>query len=114
MYFAIQNLRPALRPASLAVSAFLIASVPAQADKKHDDEFLTSYKLSDYGVVPMVDVIEHLNQDVGGVIMKVKLDRKKNPWDWKYKSKVLLPNGGVAKIELDAQSLEILKFKIKS
>lgn len=96
------------------VIAILAISAPVQAGKSYDRERPVSYKMSDYGVAPMSDVISRIHDDVGGMIVKVKLDAKKNPGDWKYKSKVLLPDGREVKIEHDAQSLDILKFKIKS
>lgn len=97
---------------AVAALTFFLAPDPARADRPYAPTPI-SYDLSDYGVAPMADVIAHINENVGGTILKIKLDTKKNPGDWKYKTKVLLPDGMIVKIEHDARTLDVLKYKHK-
>lgn len=99
---------------AIAMMSFLMATAPARADDKYTHTTPISYDLDDYGVVPIADVITHINENTGGMILKIELDTKRNPQDWKYKSKVLLPNGRIIKIEHDPRTLDVIKYKYKS
>lgn len=99
---------------AIAIMSFLMTTALAQADDKYAYMKPMSYDLDDYGVVPMADVIAHINDQLGGMIFKIQLDTKKNPLHWKYKSKVLMPDGRIIKIEHDPRTLNVIKFKYKS
>lgn len=72
-----------------------------------------SYNLDDYGVARVNDVIAKVHDLTDGRVIKIKLETKKRPSRWKYKTKVLRDDGRIVKIEHHAQTLTVLEFKLK-
>lgn len=97
------------------IVAVLFVAEPARADQPRQYAYAQpiSYDLDDYGVVPMADVIAHAEKVVGGQVIEIKLDTKKMPSKWKYKTEVLRDDGRVVKIEHHAQTMTVLKYKLK-
>lgn len=62
-------------------------------------------------ILPLTNILARLAQTQPGQVLEVELERKGGRW--LYEIKLLQPGGGLRKLEVDAQSGEVLRQKSK-
>ncbi len=84
--------------------ALLLAAAPAHADSDQDR---ARAAVQAGQVLPLKTVLERLERDHPGQVLEVELEREDGRWV--YEVKLLQAGGRLVKLELDADSGEVLK-----
>ena len=84
--------------------ALLLATAPAHADSDQDR---ARAAVQAGQVLPLKTVLERLEREHPGQVLEVELEREDGRWV--YEVKLLQAGGRLVKLELDADSGEVLK-----
>jgi uncharacterized membrane protein YkoI len=80
-----------------------IAALPAMADG--DDDQDRAFEAVEHGeALPLSKVLAHLKGRLGGEIVGISFEREDERWIYVFK--VVMPNGGMRRIHIDAKSAE--------
>ena len=94
---------------SLALIAMLVlAPVSVRASGDHDR---AEQALHSGQVLPLSQVQESVLRQHPGQVLKVELEREHGRW--LYEFKILQADGGIVKLEVDAQTAQVLQRKLK-
>lgn len=80
--------------------------MPACAERDHDRARLAVERGE---ALPLVDILERIGSDLGGEVVGVSFERKRDRWIYEFK--VVRPGGSLVEIYVDAASAEILKLE---
>ena len=101
-----------MKTSPLVLVLVLSLAVPAaHADK---DDHLEAQRLLAAGeILPLARVLEIVRREVPGPVIEVDLDRDDDDGvtHWEYEVEVLMDDGVVRKVKLDARSGAVLKIK---
>ncbi len=96
---------------AVGVAAALWAnSAPSRAD---DAEANARAALEAGAVVPLRQLLAHLQQQFPGRVLKVELEWEddRHEQGWVYEVKLITPTGDVLKLEIDARDMTLLEVK---
>ena len=96
-------MRSRLVLATLLAATGLVCA-PAQASGDHDR---ARAALAAGEVMPLSAILERVARQYPGNVLEVELERKQTRWI--YELKLLQPNGGLMKLEVDARDGTILR-----
>jgi len=88
----------------LCSMALPLATAPARADSDQDR---ARAAVMAGQVLPLKDVLERLERDHPGQVLAVELEREHGRWI--YELKLLQPDGGLLKLDVDARDGTVLK-----
>lgn len=92
----------------LATLAWLAATaMPAQAREVDHDRALRAVQAGQ--VMPLPQVLDRLARTHPGQVLEVELEDKRSAWV--YEIRLLQPDGRRVKLEVDARSGEVLRFR---
>ncbi|CAG9175471.1 PepSY domain-containing protein [Cupriavidus pampae] len=89
-----------------SVAVLSLTSLPARADTDADR---ARAALRAGEIVPLARVLDAVNRQYNGDVLDVELDH--DDGQWIYEVKLLLPDGGVAKLKYDARTVALIKSK---
>ena len=96
--------RPLIGLGLCAAAVFIPAPLHADRDRDHD---LARRAVERGEALPLADILSRVRPDLGGEIVGVSLERKRDRWVYEFK--VIGAKGRLSKVYVDAASAEILK-----
>lgn len=96
-------MRPTLALATLLAATGLVCA-PAQASGDHDR---ARAALAAGEVLPLSAILEKVGRQYPGNVLEVELEREHGRWI--YELKLLQPNGGLLKLEVNARDGTVLR-----
>ncbi|GAB3192449.1 PepSY domain-containing protein [Hydrogenophaga aquatica] len=96
-------MRPTLALATLLAATGLVCA-PAQASGDHDR---ARAALAAGEVLPLSAILEKVGRQYPGNVLEVELEREQGRWV--YELKLLQPNGGLLKLEVNARDGTVLR-----
>ncbi|OFX11926.1 MAG: hypothetical protein A2516_07340 [Alphaproteobacteria bacterium RIFOXYD12_FULL_60_8] len=85
-----------------------LLATPVRAD---DDSDKNRAPAKSEKIATMSEVVTHVHKNFDGQVLKIKLRPKKDAPGWRYKVKILMPEGNVIEADIDATSLEVLEIE---
>lgn len=97
----------------LAACSFIgiIVGAVALADSRSHEQALEAFRTGE--IVSLRDVLREVERRYVGQVLEVELDRDGDRVGhvWVYELRLISPDGNVAKIEMDAKTMAILKIE---
>jgi uncharacterized membrane protein YkoI len=97
--------------APFLLTATLLATLPAHADRHHDHERARA-ALQAGEVLPLQKVLEALQRSHPGDVLEVELEREGGRWI--YEVKLLQKGGRLLKLAVDARTAEVLRSRARA
>ncbi|PWK38910.1 PepSY domain-containing protein [Cupriavidus plantarum] len=95
--------------AVLMAAVFAVLAVNASPAMADTDADRARAALRAGEIVPLARVLDAVNRTYNGDVLDVELDH--DDGQWIYEVKLLLPDGGVAKLKYDARTVALIKSK---